>query len=289
MTTAAEIAAQYDLAPSGDGYTGECPSCRYERGFSVTDKDGRVLVHCHGGGCSQEEIIAALREAELWDDPSPVDLFEPLDEPPAELDKSLRKSSSLNAALAMWRRSCPAAGTVVETYLRARGYLGPIPPTLRYVTGKHPFDGAMHPVMVGAIVMPSSPLKLVGVHRTFLRPDGSGKAAFEPNKKSLGNIRGAAVPLAALASKIAVSEGIETGLSFMQATGIPTWAALSAGGLQALLLPPEVREVVIASDADRVGRQAAQIAARRWHGEGRIVRISAPPENMDFNDLARAS
>ena len=64
---------------------------------------------------------------------------------------------------------------------------------------------------------------------------------------------------------MAVSEGIETGLSFMQATEIPTWAALSAGGLQALLLPPEVREVLIAADRDLVGLNAAQIAAARWH------------------------
>jgi len=75
----------------------------------------------------------------------------------------------------------------------------------------------------------------------------------------------------------------------MQATSIPTWAALSAGGLQALVLPPEVREVLIAADPDLVGLKAARIAARRWHGEGRIVRIVEPPEGTDFNDLARAS
>jgi putative DNA primase/helicase len=118
---------------------------------------------------------------------------------------------------------------------------------------------------------------------------GQGKASFEPNKMSLGNIRGGAVRLAMPVSKMAVAEGIETGLSFMQATGMPSWAALSAGGLQALLLPPEVREVLIAADPDLVGLKAAQIAARRWHHEGRVVRIVSPPEGNDFNDLARAS
>jgi hypothetical protein len=288
MTTAQEIADRYDLTPSGDSFTGECPSCGY-RGFSVTEKDGRILFYCHGGGCSAKDIISELLEAELWGDPSPLDLFEPLGEDPAEPDQPPPSSSKLSAAMAMWKRSRPAEGTAVETYLRARGYRGPIPPTLRYVRGKHPSDGAKHPVMVGAAVSPASPLKIVGVHRTFLLADGSGKAAFEPNKMSLGNIRGAAVPLAKPGPKIAVSEGIETGLSFMQATGIPTWAALSAAGVQALPLPPEVREVLIAADPDPVGLKVAKTAARRWHREGRIVRIVAPPKGVDFNDMGRAS
>ena len=189
----------------------------------------------------------------------------------------------------MWQRSQAAEGTVVETYLRVRGYRGPIPATLRYVTGKHPSDGEMHPVMVAAVLRVGAPAQIPGIHRTFLLADGSGKAAFEPNKMSLGNIRGGAVHLAAPAPKMAVSEGIETGLSFMQATGIPTWAALSAGGLQALLLPPEVREVLIAADRDLVGLNAAQIAAARWHHEKRVVRIVNPPEGYDFNDLGRMS
>jgi len=286
MTSAAEIAEYFDFIPSGDSFTGECPSCGY-RGFSVTQRNERTLFYCHGGGCSAEDIISALREADLWGDPPATDLFEPLEKDPPS--RPPQPSTRVSAAMAMWQRSRPAEGTIVETYLRARGYRGPIPPTLRYVTGRHPSDGAMHPVMVAAASLPNSPTQIVGVHRTFLLADGSRKAPLEPNKMSLGNIRGAAVPLAAPASKIAVSEGIETGLSFMQATGIPTWAALSAGGLQVLLLPPEVREVLIAADHDPVGLKAAQIAAGRWHREGRSVRIVKPPEGTDFNDLARAS
>jgi hypothetical protein len=254
----------------------------------VTEKDGRTLFYCHGGGCSAGDIISELREAELWGDPSPVDLFEPLGEDPAEPDQPPPSSSKLSAAMAMWQRSRQPESTAVETYLRARGYHGDIPPTLRSVTGKHPSDGAMHPIMISAVYRLSSSAEFVGVHRTFLAPDGAGKAAVDPSKMSLGNVRGAAVPLGPLAPMIAVSEGIETGLSFMQATSIPTWVALSAGGLQALMLPPEVREVLIAADPDLVGLKAARIAAQRWHAEGRIVRIIEPPEGSDFNDLARA-
>jgi phage/plasmid primase-like uncharacterized protein len=120
-----------------------------------------------------------------------------------------------------------------------------------------------------------------------LLADGSGKALLDPAKMSLGDLRGAGVPLSPLGPKLAVSEGIETGLSVQQATGIPTYAAFSAAGMKALLLPAGVREVFIAADPDDVGMDAAQIAARRWHAEGRIVRIVKPPEGQDFNDLAR--
>src|ERR1700751_415520 len=64
---AAEIAFQLYLTETGKGgYTGRCPSCQYETGFSVIDKDGRTLFHCHAGGCSQQEIMQALHEYGLW-------------------------------------------------------------------------------------------------------------------------------------------------------------------------------------------------------------------------------
>jgi phage/plasmid primase-like uncharacterized protein len=142
--------------------------------------------------------------------------------------------------------------------------------------------------MLAAAVIPGNP-NLVGVHRTFLLEDGSGKTSLSQQKMSLGEVRGAGVPLAQLGPRVAICEGIETGLSVLQATGIPTLAALSAAGMQVLLLPAEVQEVLIAADHDRAGLNAANTAARRWHAEGRSVRIVKPPEGSDFNDLARSA
>jgi putative DNA primase/helicase len=131
--------------------------------------------------------------------------------------------------------------------------------------------------------------RIVAVHRTFLRQDGSGKANLDPDKMTLGPCKGAAVPLAPTGSLLAVAEGVETALSFMRATMVPTWAALSAGGMRSLVLPENVLEVVIAADPDPVGIMAAHAAARRWICEGRRVSIVRPPLGRDFNDLARAS
>jgi len=253
MTTAAQIAEQLGLTECGNGYTGFCPSCGYETGFSVADKGGRTLVHCHAGGCTQQQIIQVLREDDLWESRSSRTVEFPPDLPVGG-PLPMRKASTVEAALAMWDRAQPAPGTVVETYLRARGYLGAIPISLRDVTCKHPSDEQFHPVMLGAAAISGDPPRIVGVHRTFLHQDGSGKAPLNPEKMSLGDLRGASVPLAhaPVGSKVAVSEGIETGLSVLQATSIPTLAALSAAGMQALVLPASVQEVFIAADPDNV-------------------------------------
>src|SRR5277367_2197117 len=37
-------------------------------GLEVTVKNGRVVVHCWNGGCSQDAIVAALKDRGLWPD-----------------------------------------------------------------------------------------------------------------------------------------------------------------------------------------------------------------------------
>jgi len=131
---------------------------------------------------------------------------------------------------------------------------------------------------------------LIGVHRTFLQPDGSGKADVEPQKASLGPISGGAVRLAPAGDTLLIGEGIETCMAALQATAMPTWAALSTAGMVALLLPPIAREIIILADHDAngAGERAAHAAANRWLAEGRRVRIAMPPDpGSDFNDVLR--
>lgn len=52
-------------ARRGSGLT-HCPSHADDKpSLNVTDKDGRVLVHCHGT-CEQSAVLDALRERKLW-------------------------------------------------------------------------------------------------------------------------------------------------------------------------------------------------------------------------------
>jgi len=93
---------------------------------------------------------------------------------------------------------------------------------------------------------------------------------------------------------VAIGEGVESSLSAGRLIGLPAWAAISASNLASgLVLPPEVRAVVIATDHDpldkkgrRPGQSAARVAAARWQAEGRRVRIALPDrEGIDFNDV----
>lgn len=185
----------------------------------------------------------------------------------------------------LWKASVPAQGTQVEAYLETRGVAGILPQDIRCALQlfHRPFEQSF-PAMLAA-VRHGTTGQVMAVHRTWLKPDGSGKADIDPNKMMLGKVLGGAVRLAEAASEMMVAEGIETALSAMQITGVPTWAALSTAGLKGLVLPPLVKRVVIASDSDPAGVHAASVAADRWRSEGREVATMTPPSSQDFNDV----
>jgi hypothetical protein len=204
----------------------------------------------------------------------------------AKVDERHANDKRTDAARRIWREAQPAAGTLVASYLRSRSIDIPPPPTIRFHKAcwhsgaRRPF-----PAMVAAVQGPDG--RLVAVQRTYLRPDGSGKADVNPAKKALGPTSGGAVRLAAASDGLLIGEGIERTLSAMQASGRPAWATLGTSGMKGLILPDHVRELVIIADADPPGIAAANAAADRWTGEGRTVRIAVPPAGRDFNDCWR--
>ncbi len=289
MMSPETIAKNLNLVRAGRTFTGACPSCGYASGFSVEEKNHRILVCCHAGGCSQGDVISALRSLGLWTGEND-DEWRP---PPSRQTRKPADdiAAKIARAQAIWHKTDPAPGTLVETYLRARGINLPVPPTLRYAAAlRHTETGLDLPVMVGAVtVWPSK--TPTAIHRTYLALNGMKKANVTIAKKSLAPMAGGAVRLAAAGPVLIVGEGIESTLSAMQASGLPGWAALSTAGMRALILPDIVREVIIAADHDSngAGQAAAHAAAEHWHAEGRKVRIALPPiPGTDFNDLIRA-
>jgi phage/plasmid primase-like uncharacterized protein len=127
--------------------------------------------------------------------------------------------------------------------------------------------------------------KFTGIQRTFLRPNGASKIDEKPQKMSLGCTGRGAVRLGQADCRLAIAEGVETALSVMQPTGMPSWATLGTGGLLALHLPAETREVIIAADGETAGEDAAKTAAQHLLREGRRVWIARPRKGTDFNDL----
>ena len=228
---------------------------------SVWEVDGDAHFECKSRHCDWRKIRAVFESGTFA--PLPLSTHQEI----ASLDDVKRTE----IAQRVWSASRPAASTVVETYLRARGITMAVPPSLRFHPRlRHPSDIYL-PGMVACITHANTGVKVQAVHRTFLRADGRAKADIEPTKAMLGPSRGGAVRLAPVCGDcLIVCEGIETGLSLLQAVGPPVWAALSTSGLRALTLPPEIRRVIIAADADEPGEAAAQAAAARFMREGRM-------------------
>jgi putative DNA primase/helicase len=286
LTMAAEIAAALEGRREGCQWRCRCP-IHGGRSLLVRDGDkGRILVFCHGG-CEARDVLAELRRSGLLGGQS-----ESYQLPAMRRNDRPDEAARMAWALAVWREAQPADGTIVETYLANRGLALPPPQYLRFHPRcPHP-SGANLPAMIGLVEHVDH--RPTAIHRTFISADGSGKAAVEPDKASLGPVAGGAVRLAQLSAgqRLLVAEGLETTLSVMHACALPGWAALSAGGIKSLVLPSSANMVVICADNDAngVGQRAANAAAERFLAEGRRVRIALPPTSwLDFNDLLRGS
>ena len=104
---------------------------------------------------------------------------------------------------------------------------------------------------------------ITGVHRTWLDPEGFdpnrlGKAPIDTPRRAMGDLLGNAVRFGVANDVLVAGEGIETMLSLRCVLPtMPMAAALSANHLAALLLPPTLRRLYIACDADAAGMSAA--------------------------------
>ena len=290
------------LIRRGREYVGLCPFHK-EKTPSFTVNEDKGFYHCFGcaahgdvitfvmdfAGCSFREAVEDLRGGHS--PMSPEDVHRAAErQRHAEAERRRRDEQDAQQrtkdALQIWRRAVPAPGTLVDQYLRARGITIPIPPSLRYLAAaKHKPTSLILPAMVAGVQGPDG--RVVAVHRTFLKADGSGKAPVSNVRMMLGVCAGGAVRLALAGRKLAVCEGIESALSFQQATGLAVWAALSVPGVRSLVLPKEISAVVLGPDGDDPGDRAAVEAANRFVREGRKVRIARPPRGMDWNDVLR--
>lgn len=120
------------------------------------------------------------------------------------------------------------------------------------------------------------------------RTDGSGKADLNPAKLMLGATSGGAVKLTVGQGPLVVAEGIETALSL--ASGVlrdpaTIWAALSTSGMRELNLPAVPGHLIVASDGDSAGWEAAQALATRASALGWQVSLLPAPDDQDWSDV----
>jgi hypothetical protein len=119
-----------------------------------------------------------------------------------------------------------------------------------------------------------------GIHLTRLRPDGSGKAVFDDPEQTakimIGLSMGSPIVLAPPNDLLgmAITEGIEDGLSVHQDTGLGVWVAGAASRMPALadVLPAFIQCTTIVADDDQDGRRFAAELAARIRGRGMEAR-----------------
>lgn len=280
----------------GNSGLAPCPICqpegrRDQRALSLSNSGGRLLCHCHKSNCAVLGELQARNLTEGRSQASPPPDSAEMARRRAEDEK--REALRAKGAQDLFAAGVNCEGTIAAAYLEGRGIHGlqfaKMRNTLRFhPAALHSPSGLHLPAMLAQIRGPKG--EAMGIHRTFLRPDGTGKADVIPAKMMLGPSSGGAVRFGGDNRVIALAEGIETALSVSRASRLTVWATLSTSGLKGLILPPPpVAEVVIiAADNDQAGLEAAEIAAGRLEAEGRAVSIIHPRKmGADFNDMLR--
>ena len=258
--------------------------------LKITEFDGDIWVHCFAG-CDWRRVKDELIVRGLL--PEYVG-FKPNIQSETGVERKVRqerdKQTDLNKVKwcqSVWNASQDSKNSPVEAYLISRG-IDTIPPSIRFHSSlKHSTTGQSSPAMVAAVTQYPCD-ELIGIHRTYLQANGRGKAKIINAKMMAGKCKGGAVQLALCSNQLALTEGIETGLSVLQSTNIPTWACLSTSGLTGIVIPESVTEILIFADYDEPGIRAANTSADRFRNEGRTARVVLPPDpGTDFNDVMK--
>lgn len=291
---------------------GPCPVCGGKDRFRFDDREGHGTFFCNHCGAGdgftllekvqRRDPLEALSAVVRWlygldpargtATPAPPPA-PPTSPSPATLERMQTKLKAL------WREAIPLEAPKAETgraYLEFRGLCGlsPLPcdvrlhPDLPYwfpgPEGK-PVELGRYPALLALVRNLDG--KVRGLHRTYLQPNGQGKArvlspAGEPlsAKKLLalapGATRGAAIRLYPVTEegKLAIAEGIETALAVSRVNpGWPCWSAMFAGNLAQFELPAGVESIAIMADNDsnQCGQEAAKALARR------LFQLPKPP------------
>lgn len=227
----------------------------------------------------------------------------------AELLESLEKVRRMRD---VWVSGIPITdrkAIIAQRYFESRGLKPPTEkdgytdlrfvPSLYYTDGEEGHGGQRFPAIVA--LARNSRGMVVAMHRTYLAPDGAGKAPVSEPKKLMAKpeqvpMSEAAIRLGAVTSPLAVAEGIETAMAVHAFTGFTCWACISSSIMRSFAPPEGVRGVHIFGDLDvsQGGERAVEALAESLQSHGLTVRCDVPkgpiPEGrkgVDWLDVYR--
>jgi len=258
--------------------------------------DGRILVKCFAG-CSQAEVIDALRRRDAWPDQakkgSLLTRFEHRSHRQQVATRAQERARRDDFVRRIWQQTwataLPARGSPIEPWLRHRGIdpakldLDRLP--LRWAPCC-PMGKSVAHAMVALMTEPSTNWSC-GIHRTFLLPDGTGKAAVNRVRQMLG-----AAGIVRLSPDdevilgLGIAEGIETSLAVMAAGWRPVWAAGSLDAIRRFPVLSGIESLTIFADPKPHEVAGARACAYRWAEAGREATVRIP-RGGDWNDALR--
>lgn len=246
------------------------------------------LLDLIAAACKLDTLVATLQEARTF-------LRLPRPKPQAWTKPHPAPQGSPEAARRLWAIAKPIHGTIAQAYLRNRGIndlrncsaLRFHPRCWYRGDPDDPADNVRHawPALIASVRDRSG--ELTGVHRTWLAPDGSGKAPVSTPRRAMGHLLGHGVRFGIVGDVMAAGEGFETMLSLRQvAPDLPMIAGLSANHLAALTLPAGLRRLYLVRDDDDAGRIAVETLSTRAREVG-IETLTLDTALGDLNDDLR--
>ncbi|WP_454616489.1 DUF7146 domain-containing protein [Bradyrhizobium cenepequi] len=291
---------------------GSCPNCGGRDRFGVNLQKG--LFNCRGCRTGGGDAIALVRFLDGCDfvravetlvGPPPNRRIGTDDERRAreqcaserrerlERERIEREAEELRQqhqkARWLWSRRQPISGTIAERYLReARGITCPLPSTLGFLP---PCKAKYHSAMIAAFALPNeiepgllgAPRNVEAVHLTLLRADGTGKAEMPEGESAKIIVGSSQLPIVLAPPNdllgLAITEGVEDGLSVFEATGSGVWVAGCANRLPRLApaIPSWVECITICADDDERGGKNAHDLAELLYQRGDFeIKVDLP-------------
>jgi hypothetical protein len=202
-------------------------------------------------GISFKEAVLQLAGMYGLADTGQKPIYKKTNKPRSKLSDAELERKEIQKAQKLIKRSIPASGTLIETYLKSRAIDPAALPEgilkqLRFLPEYeywHKWEKARQFEKIAKLPAMIAPMQdssgyIRGAHVTYLKPDGSGKAEIEdkdspgkklPAKKMKGRPWGCAIRLGSPAPVMVFSEGIENGLSSLIVH--PDWPVWVAGSL----------------------------------------------------------
>ena len=261
-----------------------CPSCGGRDRFRFDDQEGRGTFFC--SKCGSGDGFALLGLVKGWsfkESATEVERIAGMIKP-GVTKRQFGDADKIEACRRIWHESKSViAGDPVHSYLVRRTGVENVPACIRF----HPAlpyrhdDGSItrHPAMIAKVQDIDG--NGVAIHRTYLTTEGS-KANIPTVKKVVGSLpAGSAIRLSLASGYMGIAEGIETALCASVLFEMPTWAAISAIGLERWTPPAGVKHVMVFGDNDtsHTGQAAAFSLAKLMHNAGiaAVVRIPNRP------------